>query len=1277
VFIHFFLNLASKSMNLKKLFFLAGVMMMIGPLSSYPGQKIFPEDVYQFLEDPGKFELNQEPGHTPLVPFSSVNDALANDWKNSWGYLSLNGDWKFHWAENPQAAPRDFYQMQFNDVSWRSILVPGNWEMQGYGDPVFRNIAQPFQADPPRIPHDYNPVGSYRKHFTLPANWKDKQVFLHFEAATSASFVWMNGQEVGFNEGANEPAEYNITPYLKPGDNLVAVSVYKYSAGSYLEDQDFWRLAGIFRDVYLLATPGVHLRDYFVTTDLDGDYRDAQLRIAAELSNYAASPASGYRVRAALWDKNKQPVLQGLQSDAASLASKETRTLQLSATVRNPDKWSSETPYLYTLTLELLDARGKAVEVLSGRIGFKKVEVRHQALYLNGVPIKLNGTNSHMQHPDLGHAMDRETIRKDLVLMKQFNINCVRTSHYPPTVDYLDLADELGMFLVDETGDESHATEYISERPEWTAAYVDRVRGMVLRDRNHPSILFWSAGNESGFGQNICEVIKEGKRLDPTRLFMYGGNTDDVGWRNEVPCEDIIGPRYATPFELRNRIAQVPESQDPRPSFMDEYVAATGNGAGGLDEYWEIIYRYPRIIGGAIWDWISPGLREKVRRLTDSSQHHLDVVLKGRGQWVPGKFGQAVELDGHDQWVDVYRAPDLDVAGSQLTLSLWVYPRTWNGDGTFLTKGSFQFGLRQSSPKEMEFYVTGADKTSIAAPVPSQWEGQWHHLAGIYDGQRLALYIDGALVASKPFAGDIANKPFPVNLGRNPELEGQEYPGNTSNARFDQVSIFDRAVPVEQLMNPSPALKEQALLWLDFEEVREEGEYFSMGIGGRSYGLIWPDRTPKPELWQVKKAAQPVHVEWRDTETGLVEVWNRYHFTSLDTLKTTWRLQADGKVLARGDLPLALAPLERKQIQIPFQKPALEPGVEYRLLVSFTLKEATSWAPAGFEVSWVQLELPWHVSAAAPMASATHPLVIEETTPQLSVSGRDFTYRFDKRTGRLSSLVYQGRSLLQEGPRLNVWRAPLVNELDPWANSGSHLTYRKTGMGEDPANSWRSLGLDHLTFKLDRLAVVRKELQSVMIEVEDHATGSSYSAGFDNRYRYQIEGSGELTIQHTVIPQGLMPAWLPRLGLQWIVNKDLKNVAWYGRGPFENYPDRKSGAQIGIYRSSVDEMLEHYLVPQDYGLRTDNRWVRLESGDGTGLEFRGSSLFNFNAHPYDTDNLTRARYPYQLRPFDGITFNFDYATSGVGCTAISVLNQYRVLPQMTSFTVKVRPYRNQ
>jgi beta-galactosidase len=1230
-------------------------------------EKPFLSDIYKYIENTSVFELNQEDGHVPLVPYSTVDEALRNNKAGSSAFLSLNGTWKFHFANTPDGTPENFFEENFNDKQWDTIHVPSNWEMQGFGDPLFRNVQTPFPPDPPRVPGEYNPTGSYRRVFNLPGSFKDKEVFLRMEKTASASFVWINGKQVGYNEGAQEPAEYNITRFLKPGKNAIAVNVYKYSDGYYLEDQDYWRLAGIFDDIWLFATPKTHIFDWHATTDLDNTYTNSRLDISVDVKNYNTLTGNDFSIRTTLFDDGKKAV-KVLQSEQFQLPAGSGQKIKLSDEIINPDKWSAEFPNLYILVIELLNSEGKSVEVISGKIGFKETEIRNQVFYLNGVPVKLNGINSHMQHPTLGHTMNEETIRKDMELFKQFNINCVRTSHYPPVIRYLELADEYGIYIVDETGDESHATEYVSELKEWEAMYRERARRMVLRDRNHPCILFWSAGNESGEGDNICAVIDEGKKYDKTRYWMYGGNA--FAHR----CEDIIGPRYPQVFNLLTKVFLVPDSIDPRPSFLDEYLAVTGNGGGGLDEYWDAFYNHPRSMGGAIWDFVSTGITEKVKSLTDASGNNVQVNVMGRAKLVKGQDGLGIDLNGHDQWVEVYRDERLDISGDQLTLTLRVYPRVLNSSaGALISKGNYQFGIHQIRKDSLEFYLTTSSRNKVQIALPGNWENNWHEVIASYDGSKILLSIDGNESAHAVVTGNIFNAPFPVNIGRNVEIHGQETSVYICDAIIDQVGIFSKTVSSDMLRNPTDGLKKQAALWLDFEKMTENGEFFSYGIGARTYGAIWPDRRPQPEMWQIKKSAQPVNVRLISAERGEVEITNRYLFTNLDRLMSVWNLQCDGEIIDKGQMEINLGPQSKKIFVIPFKKPVLKPGAEYRLVVSFRQKEKNAWAEPGFEIAWDQLDLPWQISIPQKHEDLSGKLRMKETADMLSISGNGFEYIFNKSKGSLGSMKVNGKELLKNGPELNVWRAPLANETDEWGYGTSNTRHRTAGYGHMAASEWYSAGLDKLTRLNDIFRVETVDESNIVIEIRNLFLLANSGGAFINRFRYQISGSGEITIDHNVMPDGDLPAWLPRVGVSWILSENLSNVQWYGRGPQENYPDRKSGYRTSIYNSTINEMYEPYLIPQDYGLRSDNRWVRLTGAEGTGLEFSGDKLFNFSAHPYTSENITRALYPFQLHPFDGITFNFDYATSGVGCTALSVFPAYQVMPQKYDFRTTVRP----
>ncbi len=1243
------------------------VFSVISVSDSFCQEKTFLSDIYSFLENTSVFELNQEEGHTPIIPYVSVNEALSDNRSRSASYLSLNGIWKFHYSDTPEGVPSEFYKEGFNDRKWDTIRVPSNWEMKGYGDPLFRNVTTPFRPDPPRVPKEYNPAGSYRRSFNIPSSWRGKEVFLRMEKTASASFVWVNGKEVGYNEGGQEPAEYNITNYIRSGKNTIAVVVYKYSDGYYLEDQDYWRLAGIFDDIWLFAAPEIHISDWVATTDLDEKYVNSNLSLSADIRNYSGKPKNDITIRATLYDSGKQ-IIKTLTTEKFSVLPESGQTVRLTGIITNPDKWSAEHPNLYKLTFELVNSSGKTEEVISGRIGFKETEIRDQVFYLNGKPVKLNGINSHMQHPVTGHTMDEATIRKDLSIFRQFNINCVRTSHYPPVIKYLDLADEYGIYVVDETGDEAHATEYVSRNKDWESMYRERARKMVLRDRNHPSVLFWSAGNESGEGENICAVIDEGRKYDKTRYWMYGGNAFSHR------CEEIIGPRYPQIRDLLTEVYNIPATEDPRPSFLDEYLAVTGNGGGGLDDYWELFYSHPRSMGGAIWDFVSTGITEKVRLLKDNSGNNIQVNIMGRAKLVPAKENLGIDLNGHDQWVEVYRDDALEITGDKLTLSLWVYPRSLSSSaGTLITKGNWQFGIRQLKKDSLEFYITTRVRQTVRIALPENWERNWHHVVANYDGSAIYLNIDDNESEHKFVSGNIRNTPFPVNIGRNAEIHGQETSVYICDAVIDQVGIFSKQISSDFLKNPTEGIKQQAALWLDFEEETSGGEFFSYGIGARTYGSIWPDRRPQPEMWQIKKSAQPVKVRLISAETGTVEITNRYLFTNLNELNARWTLQGDGESLQEGELDLDMEPGKKAVVRVPFTKPEVREGTEYFLMVSFQQQEQTLWAEPGFEIAWDQMVLPWFKPETGTPVDVTSPLVVEDINDNLLVKGKNFTYRFDRKTGFLLSLQLNGKELIKKGPELNVWHAPLANETDEWTFRSSNIKHRTDGYGRMAATEWYSAGIEKMTLFTDNFTWEKSGNATVVITASNIYTTGNRRGSFINKSKYTIDGEGVITLENSIIPNGQMPSWLPRIGQQWVLDSTLKNIHWYGRGPQENYPDRKSGYRIGKYTSTPAEMYEPYLIPQDYGLRTDTRWIRITDLNGLGLELKGNKLFNFSVQPYSTDNLTKALYTCQLLPFDGITFNLDYATSGVGCTAAGVFPEYQVMPQRYDFVTTIKP----
>lgn len=565
-------------------------------------------------QNPQLVARNKEPGHATSVPYADEEAALAGD-RTASPYLKLlSGEWQFKVAPNPASVPEGFYKPDYDASGWDTIAVPGNWQLQGldrgYDVPIYTTSQYPFSiADLPCVPADDNPTGAYRRTFAVPDEWRGRQIFLHFEGVDSAFHVWVNGEMVGYSEGSRLPAEFNITPVIRTGENTLAVRVYRWSDGSYLEDQDFWRLSGIYRDVYLWAAPAVHVRDFWVRTDLDEAYRDAVLKIRAKVRNYGDEDVAGYSLEAKLLSADATPVFSEMISRQVGVASGAEVVLDLKQALSNPKKWSDENPYLYTLLISLKDVDGELLEVQSCRVGFRTVEIRDGQLHVNGVPILLKGVNLHEHDPDTGHTISADMMVRDIRLMKQFNINAVRTSHYPQDPRWYDLYDQYGIYVFDEANIESHGVwDRLTKDPEWEIAFLERVKRMVERDKNHPCVIVWSLGNESGYGPNHEAVADWIHEHDPTRPVHYESATAQETYKGaaSAPHIDIVSVMYP-PVEKIVEMAQTPG--ETRPLVMCEYAHSMGNSTGNLKEYWDAIATHKRLQGGFIWDWVDQGIR--------------------------------------------------------------------------------------------------------------------------------------------------------------------------------------------------------------------------------------------------------------------------------------------------------------------------------------------------------------------------------------------------------------------------------------------------------------------------------------------------------------------------------------------------------------------------------------------------------------------------------------------------------------------------------------------
>jgi beta-galactosidase len=669
-------------------------------------------------EQPEVVAVNREPMKATFFNFESRDLAIKGDMTASAYYRTLDGTWDFKFSKGVEARPKDFYKE--NTSGWDKIQVPGMIQAQGegkFGTPEFYNIKYPFPMNEPYIPHDLIEVGSYKRDFEVPADWSGKDVFLHIGAAGAAYYIWVNGEKVGYSEDSKLPSEFNLTKFVKPGSNSIAIEVYRYADGSYLEDQDFWRLSGIERSVYVYAEPKARLRDFTVKAGLDKTYTDGTFALEAE---FAGQVAKG-EVTATIYD-----------GDTAVLTTKAAikggKAAALKGTIKNVKTWSAETPNLYRLVIEYTDAKGKLISATSRKIGFRTVEIAGGEVRVNGKRIMIKGVNRHEHDPETYRVISEASMRKDIELMKTANVNALRTSHYPNDPRLYDLADEYGLYIMDEANIESH--EYMDKadkagspqreeiqlgyKKHWEAAHLDRISRMVERDKNHPSIIFWSLGNEAGTGPNFENAAKWIRKNDPSRLISYLGHGTLVERHAPNAYVDIYAPMYDDIEKMADW------AQDPtqtQPMIQCEYAHAMGNSLGNLEDYWQTIRAHKKLQGGFVWDWV------------DQTVHAKDD--KGRKYWAsgfdinPARGDNSVVGDGV---VNADRVPDPEYYELQKVYS----PVVFEGDPTtgqvtvvnrydFSDLSGFEFEWALTNNGNLVTtgtFEAGAVKAGTSQPVP-------------------------------------------------------------------------------------------------------------------------------------------------------------------------------------------------------------------------------------------------------------------------------------------------------------------------------------------------------------------------------------------------------------------------------------------------------------------------------------------------------------------------------------------------------------------------------
>ena len=980
--------------------------------------------------------LNREPPRTYSMPLADVSAAFTDAIEPDTPYkMSLNGIWKISWAGNPDLRVSDFYRTDFSDSDWLTIDVPSCVELRGFGSPGYVNIRYPHKMEWPLVRDrqsgaaDYNPVSSYRRTFTVPESWKGREVFLRFDGVYSAYYVWVNGEKVGYAEDSKLPSEFNITTYLRDGENLLAVEVYRWCDGSYIEDQDMTRFSGIFRDVTLWSMPKDGIWDFNVKTRPVDGYESWSLEL--ELENGGS---------ASLYDAEQKKV-----GDLTHFTNSNS-LLQLKL---KPRLWSAEKPYLYTLVVR------KGGDIRARKVGFKEVKMVGNTILINGKKIKFKGVNRHETSPDNGRTVSMDDMLRDIALFKKFNVNTVRTCHYPDHHLWYDLCDRYGIYVCAEANVEGHEPGYgengLGRFPEWAHSIVERNLRHVMFYRNHPSVTLWSMGNETGHGVCFTNAIAQVKALDPSR---------PVHWERGNIDADVDSTMYASVewLEERGRIGDMPQgsevpssmiaSPDTRqsagkPFWMCEYAHAMGNAIGNFQEYWDVFYKYDSLTGGCIWDWVD----------------------------------QAV----------------------------WKYTDRVGTDG-----------------KRDRYLAYGGD----------------------------------------------------------------------------------------------------------FDEQPNDGPF-------NCNGVIDPLRNITAKLVEVGHVYRNLLVH--DDFT----LENRFGFTYADEFDGEWEVVEDGVSVRRESFAVPhVAPLSRGRLELP--KFSVKDGKETFVNIYFTLREDAPWAKKGWMVSRNQIALSHRPNAQTAIVAVMPVFSQDDKVITASVGGTKAV--FCRSSGTLCELTMNGRMILKDpapgvvaGPQLTCFRAFTDN--DVWLR-GRNL--------ESKCNFYLS-GLSQLRYHAHPAMI-----EGNMLRFKVDVTGSK-SAGFTHESEWTFDKDGAISVRDTVTPHGTMPLALPRLGLSFKLDNALENMRYYGRGPRENYIDRKTASFFGVYDSTVTEQFEEYVRPQDNGYKCDVRWVEFRDAAGKGVRFSASQPLFMQALHYSAEDLEFARHRNGQQRFrmplvkrDEICLNLDMRQLGLG-----------------------------
>lgn len=1252
---------------------------------------------------------------TTNVVYDSVEKAIkgAKDYdKAASKYVQFltgkdQADWSLVVLQNQALAQgdayKDFYKTDYKATTndWKTNLqLPCSWTRQGFDFSIYTNVTMPWQSkydsnvSAPNAPANYNPVGLYRKTFKVTDDMKaaNGRVYLSFQGVESSYYVYVNGKEVGYSEDSYSPHSFDITDYLTTdgSDNLLAVEVHKFCDGTWMEDQDMYYDGGIFRDVYLYSAPLVHIQDYKVETDLDENYENATMKLNVTVANASKAAAEGYKVDVRLYDQDGKMFVNDMTMDLDTVPAADGDTDGSVSTagsklVLSPELWSAETPNLYTMVLSLYDSKtGTYMGSVSQQLGFREIEFtksevdtngnrittdsEYKPITINGKQLLLKGTNRHDTDPEYGKYVPHETQEEDIKLMKQYNLNALRTSHYSNDEYLYYLCDKYGIYVMGETNLESHALMDQGEKQvNFKNLAMDRTVTAFNRLKNRTSIVMWSTGNENYYSSSASyangmfyDLIWYFKNNDSTRPIHSessdGNNGTDMR-SNMYPSVDTLYSRAAANM----------------PYVLCEYDHAMGNAVGNLKEYWDAIRSSDNMLGGFIWDWVD---QSRILSLDNLPQSYV-VTEKKDGVVgsasissvdenpdsgaLTGKSANGYALFESDKYNEA-----LSGSGKSFTVEVICKPESDGADKVLIAKGDYQFALKTNSSKQLEFFAYYNNNwNSVTAKKPDNWVGNWHQVVATYDKGAIKIYCDGELVGSGNGNTTIASSSVALGVGCSAD-NGRTFDGEISMGR-----VYSRALSLEEINaqnSTTPAITEKSddvLLWADFagltvDESSKPYDYYAekdahanlysdeikgnfYGYGGDSgespndnsfcvNGLVSPDRDVQPELYEVKYQYQSV---WFSTDDSMllgetIDVYNENNFLNLNDFDVKWTLTEDGKEIGSGKLSAEdtnIAGRESGSIKVPYRASMPEEkkaGAEYYLNLSVQLKEDTEWAKAGHEVAYEQFQIPAEVTKVEPTIN-TNVTVDDSAEDVIKVSGTDFSFEVEKATGTLKNYVYKGETLLTSGPVPNYWRGILNNDNGNydgnWKNVNKNVTASDIAVGTNDAGQ--------KTIRVTLASASQANLKQTMV--------------------YKVDGSGAVTVDATVDATGTSLGRYIRIGTVMELPEGYENVEWYGNGPVEAMWDREDFATVGRYSNTVSGMFYPYLDTQDTGTVTGVKWISVTNPSAkSAMAIAATDTVEASALHFTVDDLDQAQHPYELTKLDSTILTVNYRSQGTG-----------------------------